>query len=99
MKPNDDVYVTGSFSDISFNIYNKNGYIFKTLYKSGNGNNVFVVKYDANGIGQWAAQMGGSTTQFDLGYGISTDSSNNVYINGYFTPFLIYTFGHLKRRL
>jgi len=76
-------YVTGSFSDTLFDIYNKNGTLFKTLTNTGSGYDVFVVKYDSNGYGLWAAQMGGTTG--DSGVNITTDANNYVYITGYFT--------------
>jgi hypothetical protein len=43
---------------------------------------IFVTKYDASGSYQWTNTVGGTST--DIGYGISVDSSGNVYTTGYF---------------
>ena len=42
---------------------------------------LFVVKYDSDGIKQWTQQLG--TYTYDEARGISTDSSGNVYVTGY----------------
>ena len=41
---------------------------------------VFIVKYNTSGGPLWARRIGG--TAADQGYGISTDSSGNVYVTG-----------------
>jgi len=79
-----NVYVTGNFYDTSFTIYNANGKLFKTLTSTGSGYNVFVVKYNFNGYGLWATQMGGTSSTNDFAYGITTDRNNNVYVTGSF---------------
>jgi outer membrane protein assembly factor BamB len=44
----------------------------------------FITKYDSSGVKQWTRQLGVSTKD-TLGYGVSTDSSGNVFIGGYTT--------------
>jgi uncharacterized delta-60 repeat protein len=48
---------------------------------SGAGrNDIFIAKYDASGIIQWQKTLGG--TGDERGFGISVDSSGNVYVAG-----------------
>ena len=42
---------------------------------------IFLAKYNTNGIAQWAFLDGGATQEG--GYAVATDKSNNVYIGGY----------------
>jgi len=45
-------------------------------------NDIFIVKLDSNGNYLWDRTIGGSMS--DMGYGISIDSQNNIYIAGRF---------------
>jgi len=65
----DNIYVTG---------YTKGGLDGNT--SSGN-NDLFLVKYNSSGIKQWTKQLG--TSSDDYGYGVSVDSSDNIYVTGY----------------
>ena len=47
---------------------------------SAGGIDMFVVKYDTNGIKQWTRQMG--TAWDDFGYSVATDTNGNVYVAG-----------------
>jgi hypothetical protein len=51
-----------------------------TLTSASGTRDAFVAKYDTSGTVQWAKSIGGTST--DTGYGISTDSSGNVYVIG-----------------
>lgn len=68
-------YVTGYFSSptVTFG--------FTDITNSGI-NDIYVVKYDENGIEQWVKAIGGSS--YEGGTGISNDDDGNVYITGYF---------------
>jgi hypothetical protein len=38
------------------------------------------VKYNSSGVKQWTKQLG--TSSFDNGYGLTVDSSDNIYVTG-----------------
>jgi uncharacterized delta-60 repeat protein len=42
---------------------------------------IILVKYNSSGVKQWTKQLG--TSSLDSGYGVTVDSSNNIYITGY----------------
>ena len=50
---------------------------------------VFLVKYDSNGLAQWATSLDG--TSLDIGYSVAVDSSNNLYITGQYISSSIVT--------
>ncbi|MDD4309565.1 MAG: SBBP repeat-containing protein, partial [Candidatus Cloacimonetes bacterium] len=69
-------YVTGYFNGTA---------TFGTTTLTSNGSSysdIFIAKLDTNGNYLWAKNAGG--TSGDYGYGISTDSSGNSYVTGYF---------------
>ena len=78
-----NAYVTGTF--VNYPI------IFgtKTL-PNGGAYDMFIVKYDASGNVPWAKSAGGIYNE--MGLGIATDVSGNVFVTGYFTSPKI-TFG------
>jgi hypothetical protein len=82
---NGNVYVTGSFGSASISFGTT------TLTNTtGNGTNVFIVKYTQDGTVMWA----NSSSNSDLSYGksVSTDSNGNVFVSGHFNSSSI-TFG------
>jgi hypothetical protein len=48
--------------------------------RSGN-DDIFLVKYNSSGTKQWTKQLG--TSSDDRGYGVTTDSSGNIFVTGY----------------
>jgi hypothetical protein len=48
--------------------------------KPGTGNGAYLVKYDSSGIALWGKWLDGSAS--DIGFGVATDSSGNVYVTG-----------------
>ncbi len=41
---------------------------------------MFLIKYNSSGTKQWSKLLG--TSNYDVGYGVSVDSSGNVYVTG-----------------
>ena len=72
----------GVTTDSSDNIY-VTGYTYGGL--DGNTNSgitdIFLVKYNSSGTKQWTKQFG--TSSVDVGRGVTTDSSDNIYVTGY----------------
>lgn len=81
-----NIYATGRYG-LTATIYTQNNSTtFATLNSAGN-TDVYIVKYDTDGIPLWARRIG--STSSDTGFGISTDSSSNVYVTGGYTGNLI----------
>jgi len=70
-------YGTTVYKDAQDNIY-------ITGQGSGNGASygVNVIKYNKDGVLQWQIKLDGGTTQQDVGYAITVDSSGNVFVAG-----------------
>ena len=66
---NDNVYVTG---------YTSGGLDGNS---NAGGDDLFVVKYNSDGVKQWTQQLG--TSNNDRGFKITSDVSDNIYITGY----------------
>ena len=49
---------------------------------SGGGDDIYLAKYDANGVHQWSKRFGGTTT--DVGFNVAADPSGNVVVTGNF---------------
>jgi len=65
----DNIYVTGNTSgDLDGNT-------------NSGGQDIFLVKYNSSGTKQWTKQLGTSST--DIGYGVTTGSSGNIYVTGW----------------
>jgi hypothetical protein len=71
------VYLAGSSSS-SVNISSPGAH--QVSLGSINNSDAFLVKFDGNGLRQWATYYGGSG--FDEGYSCSTDALGNVYLAG-----------------
>jgi hypothetical protein len=78
------VYVTGSYTSNPLSFYNKNnGSAFSSTLANLGSTDCFIGKYDTNGNVQWVARVGGSGN--DIGNGITTDATGNVYVTGSYT--------------
>jgi hypothetical protein len=80
---NGNVFVTGYFTGASL--------IFGTYTLTNSGNeDVFILKYDANGNGVWAQGAGGAGS--DYAFACAADANGNIALTGHFTSTSI-TFG------
>ena len=77
----DNIIVTGKiYGDADLN---GNGYSNDDNSESAtgyDGDDIFIVKFNSGGAHQWSKRLGG--TGHEIGYGITTDSSNNIIITG-----------------
>jgi hypothetical protein len=79
-----NVFVTGQYQT-ALTLYNTGGGTGATLAFTG-GSDVFLAKYSSAGSVVWATRIAGSTN--DGGQGVATDSSDNVFVTGYYTAAL-----------
>ncbi len=71
---NDNIYLTGKFGDTAY-------FAGDTLISRGTSD-IFIAQFTTDGNLNWIKQAGGTDT--DMGQGISTDKSGNIYTTGYF---------------
>ena len=85
-----DSLAAGSQSDICYAIATDstgNVYVTGRFSNSSSGTNAFITKYNTSGAIQWQRSLADSLaagSQSDVGQGIATDSTGNVYVSGYF---------------
>lgn len=83
-SPSGEVFATGVFSGpVNFNPLSA----AKFLYSEGILD-VYIVKYDKDGIFQWAKNFGSPDN--DYSRGIAIDNKSNVYVTGYFSGVAIF---------
>ena len=70
--------VTGSFSSIAD--FDPSAGVANLI--SNGGIDIFLAKYDATGVYQWAINMGGTSS--DKGYSVAVDGIGNALVTGYF---------------
>jgi len=87
-----NVFVTGYYMS-SLNLANANGTTGATLTFTG-GTDGFLAKYSSAGAVMWATRMTGATTSEDVGTGVATDTSGNVFVcGGYGTTLTLFNTG------
>ena len=79
---NNNVYVTGYFQSTALYFTTTDS----ILKNANSSRNVFLAKYNSNGVFQWAKLgSGGNTNAFITGYSVTCDNQNNVIISGQYT--------------
>ena len=74
-------YGQGVSTDSSGNIYVTGGTSGGLDGNTNSGSfDIFIIKYNSSGTKQWTKQLGSSSQ--DEGYGVTTDSSDNIYVTG-----------------
>lgn len=74
-----NVYITGSYQ-ATLTAFNAGGTAFSPTLANAGSNDAFIVKYNTNGAVQWVTRV--ASTAGDIGYGIATDTSGDVYVTG-----------------
>jgi hypothetical protein len=74
-----NVYVTGIYG-VTFTAFNASGTAFSPTLVNAGGGDAFIVKYNTSGAVQWVTRI--ASTGTDIGYGIATDTSGDVYVTG-----------------
>jgi hypothetical protein len=77
-----NVFVTGYY-DAALTLYNTGGTTGATLTNASATNDVFIAKYTSAGAVVWATRIA-SVSSGDVGQGIATDTSDNVFVTGYY---------------
>jgi len=81
-----NVFVTGSYG-AALTLYNTGGGAGAALAFTG-ALDGFLAKYSSAGSVVWATRIAGTTTSSDVGQGVATDSSGNVFVTGYYSAAL-----------
>jgi hypothetical protein len=76
---NGNIIITGHYSSNPFTFYTSSGSAFSTTLVNS-GQTAFVAQYSSTGAVNWVARFSGSS----VGLFCKTDSSNNIYVFGYF---------------
>lgn len=72
------VFATGNTYSVDFPLQNKPGAYFQSNYTGGWDG--VIIKFDAQGMLEWATYLGGS--QDEYGHSIDQDTAGNIYLTG-----------------
>jgi hypothetical protein len=78
MDSSKNIYISGTYG-VNTTVFNRTDSSFATLTNSV-GSNIFIVKYNSNGMGQWSTKVDGDGDLYVKN--MIMDSSDNVYISG-----------------
>lgn len=88
-----NIYVTGFFQGST--TFGPGSVSPATLISAG-GDDLFVAKFNSNGVLQWAQRSGGGAQ--DRGAGIAVDASGNSYVTGWFNGAAVFGQGQSNQR-
>ena len=78
---NNNMLIVGVTLSYNFPVFNPGGgAYFQGTYTGGWGDDIFILKFNSNGVRQWATYYGGYG--IDVGHSISSDSYNNILVTG-----------------
>jgi len=88
VDPDRNVYVGGRYQSSTLTVYNAgtSGTAFATTLTNSGSDDVFIAKYNESGAVQWCARL--ESAGSEIGFGMTTDLSGNVYIGGNYTSAL-----------
>jgi len=78
-----NIFVVGGFSSNPLTFFGTNGNPTSITLANSGQSDVFVAKYDSNGVPLWARRIGGSLS--DTYNTFSTDLSGNIIVSGYYS--------------
>jgi hypothetical protein len=78
-----NVIVFVAYNSATLNIFAANGSTVSFSLANSGQNDSVVVKYDSSGTPLWVRRLSGTLTEY--GQSISTDSSGNIIVTGYYT--------------
>jgi hypothetical protein len=92
---NGNVYAVGLFGD-TLSIYNSDDSLSSISLTSSGTFDIYIIKYDSNGIAQWATNVGGVSTE--TRGSICVDSDDSVYITCEYNsdPVIIYSYNNIS---
>lgn len=74
-----NVFVIGTHEFATLSLYNQNDTVYGSLLNGGI-NDTFLIKYNSNGLVQWATRVSGTASEY--GNSVVVDTSGNIYICG-----------------
>ena len=78
-----NIVLSGFYASSPLTAYSASTTAFATTLPNSGTQDAFLAQYNSAGAVQWVARIAGTAS--DNGYGVATDSSNNIIVSGYFT--------------